>query len=67
MTKLTTKRFFLVAAIITLILPFDLIPDAIPVIGWLDDLASIIFVLKEVLEFFQKRRLVVNSSSSVRK
>lgn len=30
------------------ILPVDLIPDALPVIGWTDDMAAVVWVLKTV-------------------
>ena len=51
-------KFFLGAAIVYLMLPFDLIPDFIPVIGHLDDvvivpalfLLGIKFIPKEIIE-----------------
>jgi uncharacterized membrane protein YkvA (DUF1232 family) len=34
----TLGKLLVVAAAIYVVVPFDLIPDTIPVIGWLDDL-----------------------------
>jgi uncharacterized membrane protein YkvA (DUF1232 family) len=40
------------AALVYLVFPFDLIPDVLPIIGWLDDLgivsAAMFFVAREV-------------------
>jgi len=40
-----SRNWLLIVAIIYLILPFDLIPDAIPVLGSLDDTALLIINL----------------------
>ncbi len=40
-----SRNWLLIVAIIYLILPFDLIPDAIPVLGSLDDAALLIINL----------------------
>ncbi len=55
-------KFFLGAAIGYLMLPFDLIPDFIPVLGYLDDviivpmlfLIGIRFIPKEIIEECRK-------------
>lgn len=65
--KKPIERLLIVVAAITLVLPFDLIPDTFPIIGWLDDLTAVIFLIKELVGFFQKRKLVVTPPSAVRK
>ena len=47
------KRFIIVLlAFIYVVSPLDLIPDFIPVIGWLDDLGVLAWAAKQV--FFSK-------------
>jgi uncharacterized membrane protein YkvA (DUF1232 family) len=43
------RKFLLVALIAYLALPFDLIPDFIPVAGQLDDVIIVVLVLRRVL------------------
>ena len=45
----TTEKVILIAALLYLISPVDLIPDTIPVVGWLDDLGVAGLVLDYVL------------------
>ena len=42
------EKMWVIGALGYLILPFDLIPDFIPVVGYGDDLVALIFVLKKV-------------------
>ena len=35
-------KLFLVLAVIYVVMPFDLIPDVVVVVGWLDDLAAVL-------------------------
>ena len=44
------EKMWIIGALGYLILPFDLIPDFIPVVGYADDLAALIFVLKKVYD-----------------
>ena len=44
-------RLMLAAMALYLISPVDLIPDGIPVLGWLDDFALIAFILPQLLKF----------------
>ena len=50
--------WILAAAILGLIYivsPLDLIPDVIPILGWLDDLGALGFVIKMLVMAFYKR------------
>lgn len=47
-TTPASKKALIVGALGYLILPIDLIPDFIPVVGWTDDLAALAAVLKLV-------------------
>jgi uncharacterized membrane protein YkvA (DUF1232 family) len=38
-------KFLVVAAILYILMPFDLIPDVAPVVGWLDDIMFLIGAL----------------------
>ena len=42
------ERMWIIGALGYLILPIDLIPDFIPIVGYADDLAALLFVLKKV-------------------
>ncbi|MBX5484222.1 MAG: DUF1232 domain-containing protein [Myxococcaceae bacterium] len=46
------RKFAGVAALAYLVMPLDLLPDVIPVIGWLDDIgvlsAAAMFIVREV-------------------
>ena len=44
-------RLVLMAMAIYVISPIDFIPDALPILGWLDDLALITLILPLLLKF----------------
>lgn len=53
----------IVAALIYIITPFDLIPDFIPGVGYLDDMALLVYVLKSIhddVEEYKKWRVENN-------
>lgn len=48
-------RVLLIAAGVYVVLPFDLVPDLIPIMGWIDDLAIVPIALL-LFERWAKRR-----------
>ena len=42
-------KFLVIAAIVYLLDPFDLVPDAAPVIGWLDDITFLLGAISFLL------------------
>lgn len=44
------------AALIYLIVPTDISPDPVPVIGWIDDLVAILLAITNALVFASKIR-----------
>ncbi|MGL5956521.1 MAG: YkvA family protein [Brevinema sp.] len=50
----------LIAAILYVISPFDLIPDFTPIWGWLDDIAVITFIVKQFQSIIQDYQNTVN-------
>jgi len=44
----------LIAALLYIISPLDIIPDVVPVIGWMDDGAVMYFLLKRLLYEMQR-------------
>ena len=49
-----TSLLFVIAALINLVSPIDVIPDVLPVLGLTDDAAVIAFVFKEMKEELEK-------------
>ena len=47
----TRIKTLIIGALGYLILPVDLIPDFIPVVGWTDDLAALLAVIKMVKDY----------------
>ncbi len=61
--RVPTKKKMLVGAVISyVILPIDIIPDFIPIIGFVDDLVIIVLGLNMVLNEIDKKVLVDNWS-----
>jgi uncharacterized membrane protein YkvA (DUF1232 family) len=58
----TRKKVFVGAMVTYLILPLDIIPDFIPVIGHLDDLVLVIFGLNQLLNDLDKQIIIDNWS-----
>ncbi len=42
-------KFLVIGAILYLLMPFDFIPDAVPVIGWLDDITFLVGAISLLL------------------
>lgn len=49
------RRFAVLGAVLYLVMPVDLIPDVVPVLGWLDDVgilgAALAFFARDVARF----------------
>ena len=45
-----------VVALIYVLLPFDLSPDAMPVIGWIDDIIAVLLAVANGIIFASKLR-----------
>lgn len=54
------KILFSIAAIVTILLPTDLLPDIIPFVGWLDDVLAAGFLLRELLDLIRSKRNPTN-------
>jgi uncharacterized membrane protein YkvA (DUF1232 family) len=55
----------LIGMVIYVISPIDLIPDAIPILGWLDDLALITLILPLLLKLLPEEVLTKARRQSV--
>jgi uncharacterized membrane protein YkvA (DUF1232 family) len=61
--RVPSKKKVIAGAILTyLVLPIDIIPDFIPVIGHLDDLVLVVFGLNMILNEIDKQILIDNWS-----
>lgn len=56
------KKFFIGAIITYMLLPIDIIPDFIPVIGYLDDMILAVYGLNTVLNEIDKQIIIDNWS-----
>lgn len=60
MKKKTKARLniclWLVAAIVYVFIPMDIMPDAIPMAGWADDLAVVLVSIANVIRIMSKLR-----------
>ncbi|MBO7458239.1 MAG: DUF1232 domain-containing protein [Paludibacteraceae bacterium] len=45
-----------IAALIYVIIPFDISPDAVPVLGWIDDIVAILLAIANGIIFGRKLR-----------
>lgn len=46
----------LVIAVVYLILPTDLLPDAMPIAGWIDDIIAILLAVSNAIRVARKNR-----------
>lgn len=45
-----------IAAVGTLIVPIDMLPDLVPVVGWMDDLIAAGYLLLEFVQLLKRRK-----------
>ncbi|MBO7457339.1 MAG: DUF1232 domain-containing protein [Paludibacteraceae bacterium] len=46
----------LLVALIYVLIPIDLLPDAVPAIGWIDDIIAVLLALANAITFLTKLR-----------
>lgn len=49
------RGFIGVAAVVTLLLPVDSLPDILPLAGWLDDILAAGYLVSEFFAFVKRR------------
>lgn len=47
----TSQKVFIMGALAYLVSPIDVVPDCIPVVGWMDDVAAIGIVLAQISKY----------------
>jgi uncharacterized membrane protein YkvA (DUF1232 family) len=62
------RKFVVVGALAYVLLPLDLIPDLVPILGWLDDIgavgAALTFLARDVARHAAKERAMPSVSSA---
>jgi uncharacterized membrane protein YkvA (DUF1232 family) len=49
------RKLALAASLVYVVVPFDVVPDAIPLVGWLDDLGVVSMALTAMLADVRRR------------
>lgn len=45
----------LLAAVLYVVLPTDVVPDVLPAVGWLDDVAAVLLAVANALRILRKK------------
>lgn len=51
----------IIASLLYILIPVDLLPDFIPLLGWIDDAGFLALILAEVNELAQERRNTIKA------
>ena len=58
------RKLVLGAALVYVVVPFDAVPDVVPVVGWLDDMGVVGLALTSMLADVRKRAAMRNEESA---
>lgn len=53
---MTMKWIAALVAALTILLPTDLVPDVVPVLGWLDDIFAVLLLVYQIADAIRERR-----------
>ncbi len=53
---MTMKWIAALVAALTILLPTDLVPDVVPVLGWLDDILAVLLLVYQITDAIRERR-----------
>ena len=57
----TAQRVLILMVIVYLLSPIDIIPDAVPVVGWLDDASILLVEIAQFVAYMKKKKSEYNT------